>query len=123
MGHEGAGMESAKLTPDQYEILFGERPPGEDHVLDLTADTKASETDPVIVESPIPVVELAEQAPTGKQPTDQAVTHHRFESGYIVGHRGPNHSLHAVISLMTLGLWLPVWAIIAKRNKQKPIFG
>lgn len=31
---------------------------------------------------------------------------------------GPNHVLHAVITLLTGGLWLPVWLIIARRARK-----
>ena len=27
--------------------------------------------------------------------------------------RGTNHALHAVLTLLTLGLWLPVWILVA----------
>lgn len=30
---------------------------------------------------------------------------------------GPNHIAHAIVSILTGGLWLPVWLIIAIRNK------
>lgn len=30
----------------------------------------------------------------------------------------PNHVLHGVLSLLTLGLWLPVWALVAIGNKR-----
>lgn len=26
--------------------------------------------------------------------------------------KGPNHALHAVLTLFTFGLWLPVWIIV-----------
>jgi Protein of unknown function (DUF2510) len=30
-----------------------------------------------------------------------------------VANGGPNHALHAVLTLLTCGLWLPVWIIVA----------
>jgi hypothetical protein len=32
---------------------------------------------------------------------------------------GPNHALHALISLFTCGLWLPIWMIIAILDSKK----
>lgn len=32
--------------------------------------------------------------------------------------RGPNHVLHGLLSIFTGGLWLPVWIIVAMRNKR-----
>lgn len=32
---------------------------------------------------------------------------------------GPNHVLHAVVTLLTCGLWLPVWLIISLDNRQR----
>ena len=29
-----------------------------------------------------------------------------------------NHSIHAVLTLLTLGLWLPVWTTVSIRNEQ-----
>lgn len=31
----------------------------------------------------------------------------------------PNHVLHGVLSLLTGGLWLPVWLVIARRAKRR----
>ena len=35
--------------------------------------------------------------------------------GFVV--KGPNHVLHLLLTIITFGLWLPVWLIIALRNK------
>jgi hypothetical protein len=32
---------------------------------------------------------------------------------------GPNHALHFVLTLLTCGLWLPIWLLIALDNKQQ----
>jgi hypothetical protein len=29
------------------------------------------------------------------------------------GRGGPNHALHAVLTLLTIGLWLPIWILVA----------
>lgn len=31
----------------------------------------------------------------------------------------PNHSLHAVLTIATLGLWLPVWTVVAIRQTNR----
>lgn len=31
---------------------------------------------------------------------------------------GPNHVVHAILSILTGGLWLPVWLVIALRDKR-----
>jgi hypothetical protein len=36
---------------------------------------------------------------------------------YVI--EGPNHALHFVLTLLTAGLWLPVWLIIAIDNRKK----
>lgn len=46
--------------------------------------------------------------------TPAAVQH-----GPVVTYSGPNHALHAVVSLFTCGLWLPVWLVIAVISKPK----
>ncbi|WP_278266147.1 hypothetical protein [Nocardia sp. AG03] len=33
--------------------------------------------------------------------------------GPILVRRGTNHGLHLVLTLLTCGLWLPVWIILA----------
>lgn len=35
--------------------------------------------------------------------------------------KGPNHVLHALLTIFTAGFWLPVWIVIAMRNKRRPI--
>lgn len=44
--------------------------------------------------------------------------------GYSVtlvrGHR-PNHVLHALLSLFTLGLWLPAWAVVAAATRERRV--
>lgn len=39
--------------------------------------------------------------------------------GPVVTYTGPNHALHAVISLFTCGLWLPFWLVIAIIQRPK----
>lgn len=34
----------------------------------------------------------------------------------VVVARGPNHALHLVLTILTCGLWLPVWIILAVAN-------
>ena len=110
-------MKSANLTADQYEILFGERPPEAEQGHDQTQDdiTVASEPAPDVS----PSAEPGETTLTEQKPTQDLVVHPTFGGSDVSGRRGPNHYVHAVLSLMTLGLWLPVWAIIAMRNKPK----
>ena len=35
----------------------------------------------------------------------------------VVPRRGTNHIFHLLMSLVTLGLWLPVWLIVAISNR------
>ena len=37
----------------------------------------------------------------------------------MVRGRRPNHVLHLLLSIVTLGLWLPVWAILALTQGEK----
>lgn len=39
-----------------------------------------------------------------------------------IGVKGPNHALHLVLTVFTGGMWVPVWAFIAVRNKQRPVY-
>jgi len=38
----------------------------------------------------------------------------------VVGHQGPKHVMHAILTVMTFGAYLPVWLLIAMSNKQTP---
>ena len=110
-------MKSANLTADQYEMLFGERPPEAEQGHDQTQDdiTVAAESAPDVS----PSAESGETTLTEQKPTQDVVVHPEFADIDVSGRRGPNHYLHAVLSLMTIGLWLPVWAIVAMRTKLK----
>ncbi|WP_342802100.1 hypothetical protein [Nocardia sp. No.11] len=51
------------------------------------------------------------------QPVPQAVpvvnvTQNNMGGGYVALRRGPNHGLHLVLTLITCGLWAPVWILI-----------
>lgn len=41
-----------------------------------------------------------------------------FQANLVKGHR-TNHILHLILSIVTLGLWLIVWLIVALTNKEK----
>jgi len=38
---------------------------------------------------------------------------------YEAGEYNTNHVLHLLISLLTAGLWIPVWFLVAQRNASK----
>ncbi|APE36860.1 hypothetical protein BOX37_26305 [Nocardia mangyaensis] len=51
------------------------------------------------------------------QPVPQAVpvvnvTQNNVGGGYLAVRRGPNHGLHLVLTLITCGLWAPVWILV-----------
>ena len=62
------------------------------------------------------------QPPIAPQPQQQVVVNNNVSGSNVIGTKGPNHALHFVLTLVTAGIWLPVWIIIAIRNKQKPVF-
>jgi len=41
-----------------------------------------------------------------------------FQVVLVKGHR-PNHVLHLILSIVTLGLWLIVWLIVALVSKER----
>jgi hypothetical protein len=41
-----------------------------------------------------------------------------FSAVLVKGHR-PNHAMHAVISLLTVGIWLMGWALVAGLGGEK----
>lgn len=41
-----------------------------------------------------------------------------FQAVVVRGHR-PNHLLHLILTIFTLGLWLPVWIIVALASGEK----
>jgi hypothetical protein len=41
-----------------------------------------------------------------------------YQANLVKGHR-TNHILHLILSIVTLGLWLIVWLIVALTNKEK----
>ncbi len=43
-----------------------------------------------------------------------------YSATLICGHR-PNHVLHALLSAFTLGMWLPVWAIVAAVTRERHV--
>lgn len=45
-------------------------------------------------------------------------SHTNFQAVMVKTHR-PNHILHLILSIVTLGLWLIVWAIVALKGKQR----
>lgn len=44
-----------------------------------------------------------------------------FSASLSKGHR-PNHVLHLILTVLTLGLWAIVWIILALTNKEKHRF-
>jgi len=40
----------------------------------------------------------------------------RYTAVVVYGHR-PNHVLHLLLSVFTLGLWIPVWILLAITNR------
>lgn len=30
----------------------------------------------------------------------------------VIAKKGPNHVLHLLLSIVTVGIWLPVWAVL-----------
>jgi len=45
-----------------------------------------------------------------------------FQAVLVRGHR-PNHLLHLILSIVTLGLWIPVWIVlsIVKRERHRVV--
>lgn len=41
----------------------------------------------------------------------------------VVVTTGPNHALHLILTLLTCGLWLPVWLIVAIAGRQVQVAG
>ena len=37
---------------------------------------------------------------------------------YIVARSGTNHAFHLVMTILTAGLWLPIWLIVAVANSR-----
>ncbi|MEV4158032.1 hypothetical protein AB0J48_33905 [Nocardia salmonicida] len=51
------------------------------------------------------------------QPVPQSVpvvnvTQNNMGGGYVSVRRGPNHGLHLVLTLITCGMWAPVWILV-----------
>jgi hypothetical protein len=42
----------------------------------------------------------------------------RFNAVLVAGHR-PNHVLHLLLTVFTLGLWLPVWLLLSITQKEQ----
>lgn len=40
------------------------------------------------------------------------VTQNNMGGGYVAVRRGPNHGLHLVLTLLTCGMWAPVWILV-----------
>lgn len=56
------------------------------------------------------------QSPTQQQPIVIAQTIAPIAPQVVVYNGGTNHGLHLVLSLLTCGMWLPVWLIIVIVN-------
>jgi hypothetical protein len=41
-----------------------------------------------------------------------------FQGVFVKGHR-PNHVLHLILSIVTLGLWIPVWILVTIMSGEK----
>ena len=71
--------------------------------------------------------QFQQQMPIPSQPqqqtANQVIVNNNIGSRGVIGFKGPNHILHLLLSIFTAGLWLPVWLVVALRNKQKPIYG
>lgn len=37
----------------------------------------------------------------------------------VPGRRGTNHAFHLIMSIVTIGLWIPVWIIVSIANSGK----
>ena len=48
----------------------------------------------------------------------RVVTMHGEQAVMACGHR-PNHILHLLLSIVTVGLWLPIWIIIGCTTKER----
>ena len=57
---------------------------------------------------------LAVLAPDGWQVESES----EFQA-VVVRVKRPNHILHLVLSVITLGLWLPVWLVLALKKKER----
>lgn len=68
---------------------------------------------------------MAEQFPAPEAPIPAPVPVQQQGSPptVVVQHTGPNHVLHFILTLLTSGLWLPVWLIVTLMagNKKNPI--
>lgn len=38
----------------------------------------------------------------------------------LFGRSGPNHVLHLLLSLVTMGLWLPIWIVVIACSNSRP---
>lgn len=40
------------------------------------------------------------------------VTQNNMGGGYVTVRRGPNHGLHLLLTILSCGLWAPVWIVV-----------
>lgn len=40
------------------------------------------------------------------------VTQNNMGGGFVTVRRGPNHGLHLVLTILTCGMWAPVWILV-----------
>ena len=146
-------MSSGDLTPEQYEMLFGQTPQdssssegrnGSNPPVPVDEFSIAVPPPPPPTNAPQQPVNLQAQPPQQmpmqgqpqqfqqpvnlqaqpqQQPANQVIVNNNIGSRGVIGFKGPNHILHLLLSIFTAGLWLPVWLVVALRNKQKPIYG
>lgn len=51
-------------------------------------------------------------------PVPTVVINQAMVPSYIVAQPGTNHAFHLVMTILTAGLWLPIWLIVAVANSR-----
>lgn len=60
---------------------------------------------------PHPAYRQAYQPPQPLMPVVN-VTQNNVGGGYVQVRRGPNHGLHLILTILSCGLWAPVWILV-----------